>query len=186
MISNLPDLIFLCGFMGSGKSTVGRILAENLERPFLDLDDKIVDISGKEIPAIFEQEGEAEFRAIERRALLETARKFEGIVALGGGSLQSQHMVDHLKLKGLLVFIETPISVILSRISEDKNRPLLLNEHGDPKKKEILKQQLQALYNERLPLYQQAVIKVVNDGGKSPKELVKILLKKIRNYVEYY
>lgn len=186
MISNLPDIIFLCGFMGSGKSTIGQLLAEKLERPFLDLDDKIVETAGMEIPEIFEQEDKAGFRMIERRALLETTREFEGVLALGGGSLQSQHLVDHLKLKGLLVFIETPISVILRRISEDENRPLLLDEHGNPQKTEILKQELQTLYDERLPLYEQAVITVENDGSQSPEQTVEILLKKIRNHVEYY
>jgi len=186
MITNLPDIIFLCGFMGSGKSTVGRQLADKLERPFLDLDDRIVEIAGLEIPEIFEQEGEPAFRTTERRALLEVARDYKGVVALGGGSLQSQHLVDHLKLKGLLLFIETPISVILSRISQDENRPMLLDKHGNPQKKEVLKQELQALYDERLPLYEQAVIKVANDGSKSPEQIAEILLKKIRNHVEYY
>lgn len=186
MISNLPDIIFLCGFMGCGKSTIGQGLADMLDRPFLDLDDRIVEIAGQEIPEIFENEGEAGFRTIERRALLEIVRNFKGVVALGGGSLQSQHMVDHLKLKGLLVFIKTPISVILSRISGDENRPMLLDEQGNPKKNEVLRQDLQALYDERLPLYEQAVIKVANDGSQSPEQMVETLLKKIRNHVEYY
>ena len=186
MISNLPDIIFLCGFMGSGKSTIGRGLADSLEWPFLDLDDKIEEIAGQEIPEIFEREGEAGFRTIERRALLEVARKFKGVVALGGGSLQSQHMVDHLKLKGLLIFLETPISVILGRVSGDENRPLLLDKRGNPKNKKVLEQDLQALYDERLPFYKQAVINVANDGSKSPEQIVEILLKKIRNHVEDY
>jgi shikimate kinase len=172
--------------MGAGKSTIGIDLAEELELSFLDLDDKIIEMAGMEIPEIFAESGEEGFRMIERRALLEVSRTFKGIVALGGGSLQSQHLVDHLKLKGLLVFIETPISVILSRISKDKNRPLLLDDEGNPKTKKALGVELESLYQERLPLYEQAVIQVVNDGSEPPGKIVERLLKKIRNHVEYY
>lgn len=186
MISNLPDRIFLCGFMGAGKSTVGRQLAEKLELEFLDLDDKIEENAGQSIAEIFDESGESGFRTIERRAVLEVVREFEGVVALGGGSVQNQHMLDHLKLNGLLVFIETPIPVILDRISKDQNRPLLLDKYGNPKDKETLERELTALYKERLPLYEQAVITVQNDGSRSPEEMVKSLLKKIRNHVEHY
>lgn len=186
MISNLPDLIFLSGFMGAGKSAVGRQLAEKLNRPFVDLDDRIVEMAGQPIPEIFEESGETGFRTVERRALMEVIREFEGIVALGGGSLQNQHMLDHIKLHGLLIFIETPISVILNRILEDENRPLLLDEEGNSKDQERLKKELTALYQERLPLYEQAVIRILNDGDRKVKEVTEKLLKKIRNHVEYY
>jgi len=185
MISNLPDRIFLCGFMGAGKSLIGHKLAEKLKRTFLDLDDKIEEKAGQSIPKIFDETGEAGFRILERRALQEVIREFEGVVALGGGSLQNQHMVDHIKLNGLLVFIETPISVILDRISEDQNRPLLLDEEGNPKDRAQLKEELTALYEQRLPLYKQAVITISN-GGQNPDKIVQTLLKKIRNHVEYY
>lgn len=186
MISNIPDTIFLCGFMGAGKSTIGRLLADELSRPFLDLDNKIEEKAGQTIPEIFEQSGEADFRTIERRALLEVSRDFEGIVALGGGSLQNQHMVDHLKLNGLLIFIETPISVILDRISEDETRPLLLDEEENPKSRETLRRELEELYEERLPLYEQAVIHISDDGSQPPEAIAQILLKKIKRHVEYY
>lgn len=185
-IKNLPKRIFLCGFMGAGKSVIGRNLADKLERPFTDLDDKIEEKSEKTIPEIFETMGESEFRIIERRAVLEVIREFEGIVALGGGSIQNQHMLDHIKLNGLLIFIETPVSVILDRISEDENRPLLLDEQGNPKDKEQLKKDLTTLYEERLPLYEQAVLTLENDGSQSPEQLVETLVKKIKNHVEYY
>jgi shikimate kinase len=186
MISNLPERIFLSGFMGAGKSTLGRILAQKLERPFEDLDDKIEEKAGKSIPNIFDKSGEAGFRTVERRAIMDVIRNDEGIIALGGGSLQNQHLLDHIKLNGLLVFIETPISVILDRISGDSNRPLLVDEDGNSKSKEMLRQELQALYDDRLPLYEQAVIKITDDGSGSPEDLVEMLLKKIRNHVEYY
>lgn len=186
MISNLPDLIFLCGFMGAGKSVIGQQLAGKLDRPFLDLDDQIVELAGQSIPKIFENSGEASFRTAERRALMNVIREDEGVVALGGGSLQNQHMVDHVKLNGLLIFIDTPINVILDRISQDTNRPLLLDSDGNPKTKEQLEQELTDLYKERFPLYEQAVISIKNDGSKKTENVVEELLKKIRNHVAYY
>jgi shikimate kinase len=186
MIANLPKIVFLCGFMGAGKSTIGRHLASKLNRPFLDLDDKIEEKAGQTIPEIFEYSGEVDFRTIERRAVLEVCREFEGIVALGGGSLQNQHMLDHIKLNGLLLFIETPIYVILDRISGDENRPLLLDEEGNPRDKEALRQDLEELYEERKPLYEQAPIQILDDGTQTPGELVQDLLKKIKHHVEYY
>lgn len=186
MISNLPERIFLCGFMGAGKSVVGQALAEKLGRPFLDLDKKIKEKAGRSIPEIFEGSGESEFRALERKAVLEVVDEFEGIVALGGGSLQNQHMLDHIKLNGLLIFIETPISVILDRISEDENRPLLKGEDGIPKEAEDLAKEMQALYKQRMPLYEQAVITISNDGSQPVENIVEILVRKIKNHVEHH
>lgn len=186
MISNLPDLIFLCGFMGAGKSVISEQLADKLDRPFIDLDDHIEELTDQTIPQIFKDSGEAGFRTAERRALMEVVREYEGVVSLGGGSLQNQHVLDHLKLNGLLVFIETPISVILDRVLQDTNRPLLLDKDGNPKTKDQLEQELTALYEKRFPLYEQAVISIKNDGSNKIEDVVEELLKKIRNHVEYY
>lgn len=184
MSSNLPDILFLCGFMGAGKSTIGQKLSDELEVPFMDLDDRIEERADQTIPEIFEESGEGNFRVIERRALLDLADEYEGVVALGGGSLQNQQMLDHLKLKGLLIFIETPISVILDRISGDENRPLLMDDVGQPKDRESLAEELETLYKDRRPLYEQAAISLKDDGSTSPEELVETLLKKIRNHVQ--
>jgi shikimate kinase len=186
MIKNLPDRIFLCGFMGAGKSTIGKRLAERLDVSFLDLDDYIEKEAGKEIPKIFEKEGETEFRRLERQSLLKLIRNYQGVIALGGGSLQNQHIVDHIKLNGLLIFIETPFSVILERITGQKNRPLLLNEQGNVKDKEILKEELKTLYEQRLSYYRQAELSIVNDEKQEPKNMVDSLIKKIEYHVSHY
>lgn len=180
---DISEVIFLCGFMGAGKTTIGQKLAEELDRPFLDLDDRIAEKAEKSIPEIFEDSGEGKFRAIERSALLEVAQQFEGVVALGGGSLQNQHLLDHLKLNGLLIFIEAPIPVIIDRISRDPNRPLLLNEQGEPKDRDTLEKELKVLYKDRLPLYEQAVITLKVKADESADEHVKTLINKIRNHV---
>lgn len=186
MIKNLPDRIFLCGFMGAGKSTVGSMLSDRLDMRFLDLDDYIEEKAGKDIPNIFKEDGESTFRKIERKCILDVIRKYEGVVALGGGSLQNQHIVDHIKLNGLLIFIDTPFSLILERITEESNRPLLLNEQGTVKEKEILENELSTLYEQRLPFYQQAELSIADSDRKTAESMVNSLIKKLKNHVSHY
>lgn len=185
MMKHLSDgtNIFLSGFMGTGKSTIGRLLADKLECSFMDLDDYVEKKEGKSIPDIFEESGEKGFRDLEKQVLLEVCKEFEGVVALGGGSLQNQHLVDHLKLNGILVFLKTPFPIILDRICKDVNRPLLLDEEGNPKDREKLRRELKLLYEKRLPLYEQAPIILKTGGDKTPEQEAEILINKIRNHV---
>lgn len=184
-IKNLPELIFLCGFMGTGKSTIGRELARKLDRPYSDLDTIIEKETGKSIPEIFEEEGEEGFRSRERKQLLDAIRNYKGILALGGGALHNQHLVDHVKINGLLIFIETPFSVILDRILQHENRPLLLNEDGTMKERTVLENELKELYNNRLKYYQQAELTIQTDNQTSIEETTAALVRKIRNHVAY-
>lgn len=180
---NGKDIIFLCGFMGTGKTTVGRALANMLHVSFRDLDDVIEERTGRSIPAIFKQDGEAVFREEERAALQAMAESYSGVLALGGGSLHNLELTEYLKGKGLLIFIETPISVILKRISRNPNRPLLLDEEGNIKDFNILKKQLADLYNQRLPLYKQADITISGSSFPSVDTFVNELIQKINDYV---
>ncbi|MDR8390403.1 hypothetical protein NC796_04565 [Aliifodinibius sp. S!AR15-10] len=171
--------------MGTGKSSLGTRLARKLDRPFADLDTIIEEEAGKSIPEIFEQEGEEGFRAHERKQLLKTIREYEGILALGGGALHNQHLVDHIKINGLLIFIETPFSVILDRILQHNNRPLLLNDDGTMKDRETLENELQELYDQRLKYYQQSEITIHTDNRSSIEDTAAALVSKIRNHVSY-
>src|SRR5699024_6052806 len=144
--------------MGAGKTTIGRALAQRLECSFQDLDNIIVERAGKAISSIFADSGEAKFRILERKCLLEVSDSHRGVIALGGGSLQNQQVLDHLKSTGLLIFIKAPLSLIIERIADDEGRPMLLDEHGKPKERERLYKDIEALYKSRLPLYDQADI----------------------------
>lgn len=179
MNQQLPDIIFLCGFMGAGKSTIGQKLAGKLELPFQDLDRVIEERAGKTILQIFREEGEEYFRTAERAALTTTAREFNGVLALGGGALQNLQIAEQVKLYGLLIFIETPFSVILDRISAGKQRPLLLDKNGEMKKKKTLGKELSALYEQRLPIYRKADITLQSNRFDSPGEAAEELIKKI-------
>src|SRR5699024_1762872 len=115
--------------------------------------------------------------------LFDAIKSFKGILSLGGGALQNQQVVDYVKLNGLLIFIETPISVILTRIAADPDRPLLLDENGKVKERGVLQQELQSLYEQRLPLYKQAEITISSSKYSSVDQLVNELIKKIHNHV---
>ncbi|HBQ60002.1 MAG TPA: chorismate mutase, partial [Balneolaceae bacterium] len=116
-IKKFSGSIFISGFMASGKSTIGRQMAQELELPFYDLDDVIVEKEGRSINRIFEDDGEAYFREKEWQYLLELTQTTKGVISLGGGALQSQRVVDHLKIYGILVFIDTPFSAIVERVA---------------------------------------------------------------------
>lgn len=151
--------IILCGMMGTGKSTIGRLLAKELGLPFYDLDRVIEEKTGKTIPQIFKDSGEDDFRRIERDLLTAFVQTCDGVLALGGGSLQNQHLVDHVKLYGWLIFINTPIKEILERVLKKKNRPMINTENPDKTREKI-----EQLFEARKPLYKQAHITVQTDS----------------------
>jgi shikimate kinase/3-dehydroquinate synthase len=134
------DLIFLYGPPGSGKTTTGRTLAAELDIPFIDLDQEIVQQQGKSIPQLFSEGGEAHFRALESESLRRLAAKSEGVIALGGGALLDEENRRLAEEKGEVIFLAAENDILLTRLSrEDGVRPLLF---GDPSSnlKELLKE----------------------------------------------
>jgi shikimate kinase len=116
--------VFLCGLMGSGKSTVGPLLASRLGVPFLDLDRAIEGKAGCSVADIFDREGEAGFRARETAALREVADA-DGVVALGGGALARRANLELVLAAGTLVWLDAPDEELLARIGDPSSRPLL-------------------------------------------------------------
>lgn len=175
---NLKQPLFLCGMMGSGKSTVGNTLSSMLNVPFYDLDSMIIDEAGMTIPQIFEQKGEKWFRDLEQTLLLRKSKRMSGIMALGGGALQNQRIVDHLKIYGWLIFLNAPKSVILERVTGDQNRPKLADGKDS---KEQLKKTIATLIDKRIPFYNQAQI-TIHTADSTPEEIAENILKKIKIY----
>jgi shikimate kinase len=175
--------LFLCGFMGTGKTTIGQYLAEKLQADFIDLDQEIVKKEGKSIPDIFREGGEPAFRKAEWYRLKEMLPERTGIYALGGGTLQNQHVVDHIKLFGLLIFIETPFDILFERIRNDTSRPMLLDQDGNIKQDNELHSELLDIYHQRQPLYEQAQIKLQREQYASVEELSDDLIKRASRYV---
>ncbi len=158
------QLLFLCGMPGSGKSTVGRHLAEKLGLPFSDLDRLIEEKAGTSIPEIFEKKGEPAFRQLERKLLLGIPDGEPAVIALGGGALQDQQVVDEVKRKGVLIFIDASVSVLSRRLSGKSGRPLL-RQTG----KEI-RSRIEELLGKRRKYYTQSHITV--QTGEQPASLV--------------
>jgi len=121
--------IYLVGFMGCGKTTVGRELARMLEWKFVDLDDEIERRAEVSISEIFAQRGERSFRVIESDTLLDQVRIVEKgharVVALGGGTFEAKRNRDTIKKAGLSVWLSVPREKLWQRVSNDNHRPLV-------------------------------------------------------------
>lgn len=135
--------IYLTGFMGAGKTSVGLPLAHALSLPFIDLDDEIVAREGRSIPDIFAQDGQAAFRAIETQTLC--SLKGPAVISLGGGAITTPALREYVGQHGVTVFLKWPLDVLIARISGDPNRPLAQDLDA-----------LKALYEARIDLYLQA------------------------------
>lgn len=172
--SRLPP-IYLVGPMGSGKTTIGKLLAKQLNRPFMDCDWHIVAQTGADIPWIFEKEGEAGFRERETRALSELTALPNLVMATGGGAVMRPENRALLK-KGLVIYLQADVEVQLVRTKKDKNRPLLNTDNP--------KAVLETLYRQRHPLYLEIADIVIPTGKLYPKQMVHDVLTKIIAYLE--
>lgn len=146
--------IALIGFMGAGKSTVGKLLAEKLNYNFIDTDELIQMKSGKSIAEIFKQEGEMAFRELEIQVIREIATAKNTVIACGGGVPLNQINIDRLKQSSIVVFLNTNRDIILQRISTDnQTRPLLAESNYE---------QFCRLFQARKSLYQAVADIVIN------------------------
>lgn len=151
--------IVLCGFMGCGKTTVGKQLAKITNMEYIDLDQYIEQQQSTTISNIFAQHGEEYFRDLEHNAAKELSQKQGCIIAAGGGTLLYKRNVQALKQSGTVVLLNVPLNTIKHRLRYDKKRPLLQS----PDKDKVMEE----MYNSRLPLYRQASDVVIN-ANKSP------------------
>ena len=119
--------IALTGFMGTGKTVVGRTLADKLGREFIELDSLIEQKAGQTIPEIFEQGGEIAFRELEIEVVSEVAGKKSAVIACGGGVVLNKINIDRLKKECIIVYLTASPGVILKRTLADKNERPLLN-----------------------------------------------------------
>jgi shikimate kinase len=118
--------VFLCGAPGSGKSTIGRALARRLGRPFADVDQLVIERAGKPIAAIFADDGEPAFRALEARALAEAAEGPSAVIALGGGTLLAPENRAAIARSGTLVYLRAAVETLETRLAHQRIvRPLL-------------------------------------------------------------
>jgi shikimate kinase len=161
--SNSP--IFLVGFMGAGKTTVGQVLAKVLEYDFIDLDNAIALQAGKSVQQIFLELGEAEFRWLETEAIRSCRNLVSSVVALGGGAYVSQENRDLLRGIGKTIWLKCPLEVCLQRISADKSRPVLGTQEA-----------MRTLLDKRIDSYSQADY-VVNSAELPPEQLANAIVR---------
>lgn len=157
--------------MGAGKTTIGRHIAEILSWPFIDSDHEIELRTGASIPWIFDVEGEQGFRKREEQMIAELTNRQHIVLATGGGAVLRQVNRQHLHQRGVVVYLETPVSMQLERTAHDKNRPLL--QTADPQKK------LTELLKIRDPLYREVAHLVVPTTSGCAKDLAQNILKRL-------
>lgn len=136
--------IILTGFMGTGKSVVGRCLAERLAVPFVDLDDAIEAEAGMTIAEIFASEGEPGFRRREREVIASMADRGRCVMATGGGAVLDPENLRNLKTGAVLVCLSADPTVIMRRLGDDVRRPLLQTQDRLAKIRELLEQRAAA------------------------------------------
>lgn len=167
MVEELPS-VFLVGPMGAGKTTIGKLLAKQLGRTFVDSDWYIESQTGADIAWIFAKEGEAGFRERETRAIDELTQKDHIVLATGGGAVMCAENRAFLRQRGIVVYLNAPVDVQMARTAKDKSRPLL----QQPNPKKIL----QDLYNTRDPLYREVAHIIMPTGHTYPRHMVNQLL----------
>jgi shikimate kinase / 3-dehydroquinate synthase len=145
--------VFLIGFMAAGKSTAGRLLAERMALPFIDLDDVVAEVAGISVREVFASRGEAEFRRLESEALARILARAPAVVATGGGTPCHDGALDRMRQNGLVIALAVPLDVALARAGNSRDRPLLARPAD----------QIAALYHEREPVYRQAHAVIATD-----------------------
>lgn len=161
--------IYLVGFMGAGKSSVGEFLAEKLGYRLIDLDLEIEKDAGRGIPQIFREEGEPAFRSMESRALRTAGAGHDVVVACGGGIVASAENREFMRENGITVWLDAPLDVMLERCGGSLNRPLLAD-----------RPRMEALLAARLPFYRDARIRIDAAGG-TPDQLASRIVSLLSN-----
>jgi shikimate kinase len=159
-------MIVLIGFMGAGKTTVGRLLARELGVPFVDADAAIEAAEGTTIPEIFDSRGEAGFRRVEASTITDLLAGDDIVLALGGGALGSDD-VRRALVGHRVVLLDVPLTEALARVGGDASRPMLARpDLGD-------------LYKGRQQAYRDAASVVVPVAGRTPREVAADVLARI-------
>ncbi|MEN9214041.1 MAG: shikimate kinase [Gloeomargarita sp. DG02_4_bins_56] len=167
--------VFLVGMMGCGKSTTGKGLAQRLGYSFCDTDRLIVQVTERSIPELFAEEGEAGFRRLESQVLAEVASHTRLVVATGGGVVTQALNWSYLH-HGLVVWLDVPLALLVERLGQGQDRPLLAAASHDPQR---LHQQLQRLLDERQEQYAQADVRVTVAPGMTVGRVTEAILQGI-------
>lgn len=178
MSARNTKLIYLTGFMGSGKSTIAPILANTLGYSFLDSDNEIQKISGKQVSEIFLEDGESVFRERERQLLQRVSQQKNCVISLGGGTIANDTNLAIVKSTGVLVYLKLEAESVFHRMKNKTDRPLLRTKDGGTMNEEELRRHIAALFAAREWYYKQADIVVATDEntvGQSVDDIMRSL-----------
>jgi len=167
------DNIFLIGLMGAGKSTIGKKLAEKLDKTFVDADKEIERHTGARIELIFDIEGEEGFRRREADMLEELTAREDVVIATGGGAVLLPENRERLSGRGTVVYLNAPAGVLARRMENDKKRPLL--QTGDKL------QRLTELLQEREPFYLDIADVIIKTDNQPMKKIVDRICKSLKS-----
>jgi len=170
--------LILVGMMGSGKTTVGRMLAKQLGKIFVDSDEEIIKRTGVTVPHIFDVEGEAGFRQREAAAIHELTGRDNLVLATGGGAVLDEQNRTMLQQNGVVVYLKASVHDLWQRTRHDRNRPLLQTDNPHAK--------LAELFQQRDPLYRQVSDIVVQSGKQSAHALMLHLVGEIEAFRKNY
>ena len=169
--------IFLTGFMATGKSKIGPILAEKLGRIFIDTDDLIVQAAGKTIPDLFDQDGEAAFRVLEHACVEKAAAGEDAVIALGGGAVTQESNWVTIRERGQCVCLQASAETIFERVSRNAERPLMAGLTDEERMRKI-----RSMLEERAKYYRRADVFITSSECITPEETADIALQKLEAY----
>jgi shikimate kinase len=161
--------------MGSGKTTIGQLLAKDVGYGFVDTDAVIEQVAGQSIPEIFAKSGEEAFRQLETQVLKQVAANVRLAIATGGGIVLKRENWSYLH-HGLTIWLDVPVDLLCIRLKDDTNRPLLQDTD--------LRQKLHSILEQRQPLYAQADIRINVTPDESPAAIGSRILKEIRQTIK--
>lgn len=168
--------IILVGPMGSGKSTIGSIIAKRLHREFQDSDHYIEDRTGVDIARIFDIEGEQGFRDRETSALRDLLDQSNRVIATGGGAVVSKKNQKLLKKAGFIIFLDTTVNQQMQRLRRDKKRPLLQTDNP--------RARLETLLAERRPIYLKLADLAIPTDKRVARRLATDIIKQLPDYLK--
>ena len=177
------ERVYLTGFMGSGKSTIGPILANTIGFDFVDLDRAIEESEGKSVTRVFQEDGEQYFRGAERSMLERLSTRRNLVVSLGGGTLSDRASLATVTSSGILVYIKISTELLVKRLQNRSDRPLLMGSDGNRLSGPDLRERIERLAREREPLYARADVTIEADErrvGITVDRVVRILTPYLR------
>jgi shikimate kinase len=177
------SLIYLAGFMGSGKSTIGPILANTLGFEFIDTDRMVELKASKRIVEIFTTDGEKAFRSLERASLQEIAARSHSVISLGGGTIADEENFRLIHESGIIVYLKLSAEEILHRVHHRTDRPLLTGASGERLPVEEIEKRVQDLLARREQFYARADV-VIQTDRKRVGVTVDEIVRRLRGFVD--